>query len=185
MRLFRLGVIAAIALTLGACGGSSKKTVSSTTTPLPSGCPAQTLMTIVGSSGPVQVAAATRKAVTRNNFITVYLFAKLLTQPDSDYKNFIGASFRVDGEGAIIASGKNSVATAPPSPGSYTTAKNAPLQLLEYSVQQNGRLLTTAPAKPSSSVTLEISTLTSSLVCGTITGPQGSSNFIADRIDAN
>lgn len=141
-------------------------------------------MSITSSTGTVQVAAATRKAVTRKNFVTVYLFSKLLTQPDSDFTKFIGGSFRIDGEGAMIASGKNSVSTEPPTTGSYTLVKNAPLQLLEYSVQQAGNRVTPTPAKPPTGTMLEITSLTETLVCGKITGPQGSANFIADRISA-
>lgn len=185
MRFIRFVAVLGCTVLLAACGGgSSSKPVSPTTTPLPAGCPAQTVMSITSSTGTVQIAAATRKAVTRSNFITVYLFSKLLNQPDSDFTKFIGGGFRIDGEGAMIASGKNADAKEAPKTGTYTLTKNAPLQLLEYSVQQNGKLVTPTPAKPPTGTTLEITSLTETLVCGKITGPQGSTTFIADRVNA-
>lgn len=186
MRRIQFVLVLGSVFVLAACGGSgSSKPASPTTTPLPAGCPAQTLMSITSSTGTVEVAAATRKAVTRKNYVTVYLFAKLLNQPDTDFTKFIGGSFRIDGDGAMIASGKNSVTSAQATTGSYTLGKNPPLQLLEYSVQQSGKLVTPTPAKPPAGTVMEITTHTNTLVCGTISGPQGSTAFIADRVSAD
>jgi hypothetical protein len=173
-----------LAIALAACGGGSKKSSTTTSTPLPAGCPAQALMTIATPSGNVTVAAATRKALVRKNFITVYLFSKLLNPQTTDFSKFVGSSFRVDGDGAMIADGKNATANIAPTTGVYVVNSKAPLQLVGYSVQRNNQLLTSSPAKPPTSAKLEITSLTPTIVCGTINGPEGTATFIADRIDA-
>lgn len=172
--------------TLAACGGNndSKGGGSSTSVPLPQGCPAQATMEISTPTGPVTVAAATRKAVVRKNAISVYLLNKLVNQPSGDFTKWVGASLRVDGDGAIIADGKNADPNAAPVVGTYVTDSKAPLQLTGYSVQRGGQLLTRTPTKPDPSTQLVITSITDTIVCGTITGPQGSATFIADRINA-
>lgn len=189
MRALRLLSVTFLCLTaLAACGGSgssSKKagSTSSTTTPLPTGCPPQTILNIETAGGTVKVAAATRKAVVRKNFITVYLFSKLVQQSPEDFKKYIGSSFRIDGTGAMIADGKNA-SGATPTTGTYVPSTKAPLQLVGYSVQQDNKLMTAKPAKPADSARLEITHFDPTLVCGKISGPEGNTTFIADRIDA-
>ena len=171
---------------LAACGGGGGNADggSSTTVPLPQGCPAQALMQISTPTGPVTVAAATRKAVVRKNFISIYLLNKLVDQPSGDFTKWVGASFRVDGEGAVIVDGKNADPDAAPVAGTYVPDTKAPLQLIGYSVQSGGQLLTRSPTKPDPSAQLVITSMTDTIVCGSITGPQGSVEFIADRINA-
>ena len=185
-RLTATIALAVIATTLAACGGGSdsKGGGSSTSVPLPQGCPAQAIMQIATPSGTVSVAAATRKAVVRKNFVSIYLLNKLVNQPNEDFAKWVGSSFRVDGDGAIIADGKNADANAAPVAGTYVPGSKEPLQLVGYSVQRGGQQLTPTPAKPDNSAKLVISSMTDTIVCGTITGPAGSATFIADRINA-
>jgi hypothetical protein len=183
-KMFIAGTALALIVTLAACGGGKKSDGSSTSVPLPTGCPAQALMKISTPTGPVTVAAATRKAVVRGNGISIYLLSKLVQQPNEAFAKWIGTGFKVEGDGAIITEAKNADINAAPIVGTYVVSSKAPLQLTGYSVQRGGQVLTQSPTRPADDAKLEITSITETIVCGSISGPEGSATFIADRIDA-
>lgn len=178
----KLGTVAAVffTLSLAACGGTKS---SSSTSKTPKGCPAETTLNINAPTGAIAVPAATRKAVVRSNFLSVYLFSRTLNQSDADIAKIIGSDYRIDGEGAIIVTAKNADYKAAPTTGEYVVDPKAPLQIVGYSIQSNNKRLTALPGKPAPGTTMTITAMTDTMVCGTISGAEGSTTFSADRIN--